>query len=263
MQQQLQQQLQYLLQQQQQMQKQQQQIQPQEVQQPPQQQPPKNNKNEVAVNRELAGTTSEAAEDGVYVVARPVETALEAAAAAEEAEAEVASPLEAWTASLLLSPLPASPTHPVSRETQTLPPSRVHRGTQAGPPSGIDQASQSDSDWEPPTRASSTQTDPEVPEQPSTPNELHKASSTGGRKTPKSERHEQPATPSKRPKASSINNRKAATKARRAHWGPLRHTHNHAFHHVEGNAAALTSPCKGSQTALFMATKKTNVEHCT
>ncbi|XP_070153716.1 zinc finger protein 853-like [Polyergus mexicanus] len=89
----IQQQLQYLLQQQQQMQKQQQQIQPQEVQQPPQQQPPKNNKNEVAVNREFAGTTSEGAEDGAYVAARPVETALEAAAAAEEAEAEVASPL--------------------------------------------------------------------------------------------------------------------------------------------------------------------------
>ncbi|XP_070156754.1 putative GATA zinc finger domain-containing protein 25 [Polyergus mexicanus] len=88
MQQQLQQQLQYFLQQQQQ---QMQQQQPQEMQQPPQQQPPKNNKNKVAVNRELADTTSEGAEDGAYVAARPVETALEAAAAAEEAEAEVAS----------------------------------------------------------------------------------------------------------------------------------------------------------------------------
>ncbi|XP_070162476.1 zinc finger protein 853-like [Polyergus mexicanus] len=80
MQQQLQQQLQYLLQQQQQ---QMQQQQPQET----------KKKKEVAVNRELAGTTSEGAEDGAYVAARPVETALEAAAAAEEAEAEVASPL--------------------------------------------------------------------------------------------------------------------------------------------------------------------------
>ncbi|XP_029674528.1 uncharacterized protein LOC115242404 [Formica exsecta] len=105
------------------------------------------------------------------------------------------SPREAWTAPPLLSPLPASPTRPVTRETQTIPPSRVRRGVQAGPPSGVNQASQSDSDWEPSTRVSSTQTDPEVtarstattndlkPSSPA-PSSRPKASSTRSQKTP-------------------------------------------------------------------------------
>ncbi|XP_070152032.1 serine/arginine repetitive matrix protein 1-like [Polyergus mexicanus] len=145
------------------------------------------------------------------------------------------SPREAWTAPPLLSPLPASPTRSVTRETQTLPPSRVHRGVQAAPPSGVDQASQSDSDWEPTTSVSSTQTDPEdtarstattTELKPSSrqPSPRPKASSTRSRKTPQHELKPSSRAPSTQPKAASTGHRRPSKTARYEQWGPLQQT---------------------------------------
>lgn len=145
------------------------------------------------------------------------------------------SPREAWTAPPLLSPLPASPTHPVTRETQTVPTSRVHRGIQAGPTPGVDQASQSDSDWEPSTRTSSTQTDPEVTARstgtgndlkpsPPAPSLQPKAVSTRRGKTPQHDLKPSSRTPNTQPKAPSTGSRKQRKIARHEQWGPVQHT---------------------------------------
>ncbi|KMQ82912.1 hypothetical protein RF55_21487, partial [Lasius niger] len=70
------------------------------------------------------------------------------------------SPRETWEVPHLLSPLPSSPTRSGTRATQTAQPARVHRGTQVSTSTPhVDQATQSDSDWEPITRSSATQTE--------------------------------------------------------------------------------------------------------
>ena len=116
------------------------------------------------------------------------------------------SPRETWVVPPLISPLHASPTPPTSTATQTAAPARVHRGTQARVVvRSVDQATQSDSDWEPPLTSAATQTE------------------TPGPDPPELRSHTPPGLPPARERARSAPAPTGIT-ARRSRWGPLRRT---------------------------------------
>ncbi|CAL1672788.1 unnamed protein product [Lasius platythorax] len=107
---------------------------------------------------------------------------------------------------LRYSTLHASPTPPTSTATQTAAPARVHRGTQARVEvRSVDQATQSDSDWEPPLTSAATQTDTPGPDP------LETRSNTP------------PGLPPARKRARSAPAPTGRT-SRRNRWGPLRRT---------------------------------------
>ncbi|KMQ83136.1 hypothetical protein RF55_20827 [Lasius niger] len=117
-------------------------------------------------HRGIASTTQDQSrtphevEPSALDVGTPRLTTTEADTAPAESLGDVGRPRETWEVSRLLSPLLALPTRSDTRATQTAQPARVHRGTQATTSTPrVDQATQSDSDWEPTTRTSATQTE--------------------------------------------------------------------------------------------------------